>query len=185
MPSNILNKISDKLTGHEESDDTTQSYGKSQQTHSQQGGRAGGYSNNDTDFTDYQSSGNAQGGRTTRSQTASNQQDQSYGQHKRGAFSDQMDMKNEDRTHQSNIPADSYQQNQSSSSGGYGQQMHSQGTSNMRGSRGYDDEYGSQQQSSRGNAGGNSMSDKFSSAANNQYVKQGIDKGKDYISNNM
>ncbi|KAL6929587.1 hypothetical protein ACO0SA_000990 [Hanseniaspora valbyensis] len=181
MPSNILNKISDKLTGHEESDDTTQSYGKSQQS-----GRASGYGNNDTDFTDYQSSDNAPGGRTTRSQTASNQQNQSYGQHKRGAFSDEMDMKNEDRTHQSNIPADSYQQNQSSSSGGYGQQMHSQGTSNMRGSRGYDDEYGSQQQSSsRGNAGGSSMSDKFSSAANNQYVKQGIDKGKDYISNNM
>ncbi|XBW34779.1 hypothetical protein QEN19_000345 [Hanseniaspora menglaensis] len=189
MPSNILNKISEKLSGHEDSPDNTSSTGRTQDNnYSSSKGRAHGQESQGDDYN--QSFGSEkQAGRTTRSQTASGKETENYGQHQRGAYNDEMRMKNQERAY-----------NQDSSWLDSGKDQNYMGRDNdlqdnslnnnynqsSMGGRS-NDNYGRKQQNQQSSGRNNdrSMGDTLKFGSNNQNAQQEIDEGKDYLYNNM
>lgn len=178
MPSNILNKISEKLTGH----DDHEQHHSSNSYQNKQTNRA----SDDNDFGDYQSGSN------TRSRGKMSGGDD-LGEHQRGAFSETSQNSGKSWDHvNSNVNSNGYNTNSAgmrgNDIGSYGESDNSyrdsvNSTKQQKPTSSYqDDEYGS---SRTQGSSGRGMADKMQSAANNQYVQQGINKGKDYISNNM
>ncbi|KAL6930516.1 uncharacterized protein HGUI_02841 [Hanseniaspora guilliermondii] len=178
MPSNILNKISEKLTGH----DDHEQHHSSNSYQNQQTSRA----SDDNDFGDYQSGSNS---RTRDHTTGGN----GLGDHQRGAFAETSKNSGNSWDHvNSNMNSDGYNTNgagmRSNDMGDYGQSGNSyrdsvNSSKQQKPASSYnDDEYGS---SRTQGSSGRGMKDNLQSAANNQYVQQGINKGKDYISNNL
>lgn len=196
MPSNILNKISDKLTGHEESHEEQQSSSTRSQQQSKPG-RASGYGNEDTEFDNNQTS--SSGGRGSRTKSTS-KNETNYGDHKRGAFADELAMRGEDRSYNANEPSETYRKEESFNSSRYEQKQPQQTT--MRGSNSYNDDYGNDfnQQYSKNSSSQygssapansedmgdtNPMTDKFRNAAEDHYNTKGTNKDSDFMSNNF
>ena len=173
MPSNILNKISEKLTGHEDHDQHQQSSNNYQR---HQTSRA----SDDNDFGDYQS------GSTSRTRGNKSGSDD-LGDHQRGAFADSQGNDKSWDNQNSDMNARGYNSNsQSMRNDQYGDSYQDSVNSSKQQKQSMnsydDDEYGS----SRGQGfSGGRMNDTGKSAANNQYVQQGVDKGKGFINDSI
>ena len=175
MPSNILNKISEKLTGHEDQDEQQHS-NKYQRQQSNRG-------SDDTEFGDYQSDSNSR----SRNNRAGRDE---LGDHQRGAFAETSKGPNKswDNTN-NNMNARGYNSN-STGMGNEGMDEYGQTSNAYRESvnsskqqkqnmNSYDDDqYGS---SRNQRSSGRGFKDSWKSAADDENVQQ----GNDYVSNNF